>query len=228
MGKLICGKNSVMDAIDANMPITKIFVTKETNFNIDKDIQVIVKTRRELDDMTPVNHQGIIAELPELNFYSVDDIIKDKPERILVLDHIEDPHNFGAIIRSANAFGIKHIIFPKERAVPLNETVLKVSSGGFVGIKFIKVGSLNAAMTKLKKEGFWIYATAIENGSSIKDVSFNFPMALIVGNEGKGISSPLLKMSDQNVYIKMDGSVQSLNVSVATGIALFKTMDEQK
>ncbi len=227
MGKLICGRNSVMDALDGNMPIRKLFTISKLNFEVDKSIKVFHITKKEMDDMTDINHQGIIAELVEISYFSTDDILKDQPERILILDHIQDPHNFGAIIRSANAFGIKHIVFPKERAVDITETVMKVSSGGFVGIKFVKVGSLNSAITKLKKGGFWIYATAIENGSDINDVSFNFPMALIVGNEAKGISRPILKMSDQNVFIKMNGSVQSLNVSVATGIALSKTMNEK-
>ena len=228
MGKLICGKNSVRDVLAGQMSITKIYTANELGFDVDSEIEVIITDKKDLNRMTTLNHQGLIAELAHMNYYSVEELLEDKPSKVLVLDHIQDPHNFGAIIRTANAAGVKHIIIPKDRAALVTDVVMKISSGGIVGMKIIKVGSLNSTIKKLKEGGFWIYATAIENGSDITDVTFNFPMALIVGNEGKGVSRPLLKMSDQNVFIKMNGTVQSLNVSVATGVALFKIMENEK
>ena len=228
MGQLICGKNSVRDALAGQLPITKIFTAKELGFDVDSEIEVIITPKKDMDRMTKLNHQGLIAELAHMNYYSVDELLEDKPSKVLILDHIQDPHNFGAIIRTANAAGVKHIIIPKDRAALVTDVVMKISSGGIVGMKIIKVGSLSSTVTKLKEGGFWIYATAIENGSDINQVTFNFPMALIVGNEGKGVSKPLLKMSDQNVFIKMNGTVQSLNVSVATGVALFKIIENEK
>lgn len=222
MGKLIYGRNSVKDALENNLEITKLYVTERPHFNISNNVEVVIKTKRELDKMINENHQGFIAELKEFNYFSLESIFKDKPERVLILDHLQDPHNLGAILRSANAFGIKHIIIPKERSVRVTPTVLKVASGGFVGIKIILVGSLVDAVQKLKKNGFWVYATALENGVEIDKVSFNEPAVLIVGNEHKGVTRSLLKLSDQNIYIPMKGTVQSLNVSVATGILLFK------
>ena len=175
-----------------------------------------------MNQITPLNHQGFVAVLNDFQYFGIDSIFEDKPKIILILDHLEDPQNFGSILRTANASGIKHIIIPNVRSVDLNDTVWKVSSGGLVGLKIIKVNSLQATITKLKKEMFWIYATSFsENSIAYELANYNFPLAVIVGNEGKGISKSLLKEADQHIFIKMDGTVQSLNVSVATGIILF-------
>lgn len=228
MRKLICGKNSVRDAVESGLSVIKIFTVYKPEFEINNDVEIVFKTKKELNQMTELNHQGIIAEIEHMNYYSIDELINDNPSKVLVLDHIQDPHNFGAIIRTANAAGVQYIIIPKDRAAQVTDTVMKISSGGFVGMKIVKVPSLSSTITKLKERGFWVYTTAIENGTDINKVPFNFPMVLIVGNEGKGVSKPLLKMSDQNVYIKMDGTVQSLNVSVATGVALFKIIENEQ
>ncbi|WKX02649.1 23S rRNA (guanosine(2251)-2'-O)-methyltransferase RlmB [Candidatus Mycoplasma mahonii] len=226
MGKLICGKNSLLDAIKGQLPIRKIYISNSLGIKVDSSIEVIIKSKKELDMMTNLNHQGYIAEIADIHYYSFDELMNDKPARVIILDHIQDPHNFGAIIRTANVFGIKHIIIPKDRAVSVTDTVLKIASGGIVSMKIIKVSSISSIVTKLKKGGFWIYGTAIENGLNIDQISFNYPLALIFGNEGSGVSKPLLKMSDQNIFIKMSGTVQSLNVSVAAGVIIFKTRNE--
>lgn len=223
MSKYICGKNSVLEALENNLPIRKIFISPKVKLHSSNGIDVEVKSFSELDKMVSANHQGYVAELKEFNYYNIDEIIKDKPEKVLVLDHIQDPHNFGAIIRTANASGVKHIIIPRDRAVKITPTVLKIASGGQVGIKIIRVDSLYPSLTKLKEHGFWIYATALdETATDANDTTFNYPLALIMGNEQKGVNKTLLKLSDQKVYINMKGTVQSLNVSVAAGIMLFK------
>ena len=220
MGKLICGKNSVLDALENKLPLSKVYLLKPTEKKIDNGIKVQITSKREMDKLTKENHQGFIAELKEFNYYTLDDLLKDNPEKFLILDRIQDPHNFGAILRSANAFGIKHIVIAKDRQVEVTPTVLKVSSGGYVGVKIIRVDSMQTAIKRIKDANIWIYATALEKGTPVNKVTFNTPMALVVGNEGKGVSKPILKQSDQNVYIPMSGTVQSLNVSVATGILL--------
>ena len=222
MGKLIYGRNSVLDALKNDLPITKVYLSKTPTFSINSDIQVLITDRKQMDKIIRENHQGFIAELKEFNYFTLEDLFNDKPENVLVLDHIQDPHNFGAIIRSANAAGVKHIIIPKERAVSVTPAVLKVSSGGFVGMKIVRVGSLVDAMQKLKKQDFWVYASSLDKATNVEDITFNKPTVLIVGNESKGVSRSLLKVSDQNIFIKMSGDVQSLNVSVAAGILLFK------
>ena len=223
MREFICGKNSVQDALDNNLPIKVIYTSRKNELNNIQGRNVQVVDKRSLDKMTSENHQGFIAELKEFNYFSFDEILKDKPEKILILDHVQDPRNLGAILRSANAAGVKHIVIPKDRAAKVTPSALKVSSGGYVGIKVIRVKSLIDVITKLKKNSFWIYASALdEKASELNETNFNYPMALVVGNEEKGVSNTILKHSDQNVYINMKGTVQSLNVSVAAGIFLFK------
>ncbi|MBZ4203981.1 23S rRNA (guanosine(2251)-2'-O)-methyltransferase RlmB [Mycoplasma tauri] len=222
----ICGKNSVIDAVKAKMPIENIYVNSEINKKKIDEISTLksqIKDTKFFSEFNDNNHQGFIATLKDFPIYQLNEIEKDKPNFILILDHIQDPYNLGAIIRTANAAGIKHIILPKERSVGITPTVLKISSGGFIGMKIIKVGSLNSAVEKIKKMGYWIYASALnEKATSHNKTRYNHPCALVVGNEMKGVSQPILKLSDQVIYIKQNGSVQSLNVSVATGILLFE------
>ena len=223
MSNIICGKNSVIDAVKNNLKIEIIYSLKELSFDI-KNIPYKIVDKQFLDNLTTLNHQGVVAILKEnFSYVSFESIIKDEPKVILILDHIEDSHNFGAIIRSANAAGIKHIIIPDKRSVAVNDAVLKISSGGFVGMKIIKCPSLQPVIEKLKKNNYWIYASALnEQAQDYSKVNYNFPLAIIVGNEAKGISKTIEKQSDQLIYIPMYGTVQSLNVSVATGILLFE------
>lgn len=223
MREYICGKNSVLDAIKSGVPIEKVYlVSKQTKEMIKGPFKVEIISKGEMDRMTKLNHQGFLASLKEFNYWNISEIAKDKPEKVLILDRVQDPHNFGAILRSANASGIKHIIIPKDRAVKVTPTVLKVASGGQVDIKIIRVDSLFSEVKKLKELGFWIYSTTLDDESiSYKQASINYPMALVVGNEGSGVSKNILKISDQKLHIDMQGTVQSLNVSVATGILLF-------
>lgn len=219
MRELLCGKNTIMDAIENKMPIKVIYTTRPNELKTNVNVRVV--DRQFLDKLTRENHQGFVAELNEFNYYDLNVIFQDKPDKVLILDHIQDPRNLGAIMRSANAFGVKHIIIPKDRAAEVTASALKTSSGGYVGLKIIKVNSLIDVVTKMKDNSFWIYATALEGATDIKKTTFNYPMAIIMGNEEKGVSNTLLKHSDAKVFIGMDGTVQSLNVSVATGIVLF-------
>lgn len=222
MTKYIYGKNSVLDALKANFPIKKIYLLKGHDIKLNfKNVEYL--TNFELNKLINGNHQGYIAEIEEYKYYDLGSIFKDRANFVLMLDHIQDPQNLGAIIRSANAFSVKHIIIPKDRSASITPTVLKISSGGFNNIKIIKVASLFDAINQLKKNGFWVYATALSDKAiNVCKASFNFPLCLIMGNEEKGVSNTLLNISDQNVYIPQSGEVQSLNVSVATGIMLYE------
>lgn len=224
MRKYICGKNSVLEALAKKVPIKALYLLPAKKDSVITDVPIKILSKSELDKLvSAVNHQGYVAEIKEFNYFSFDEILKDKPERILILDHIQDPHNFGAILRIANASGIKHILIAKDRQVAITPTVLKVSSGGFLGIKIIRVGSLAVSIKKLKQNNFWIYSTSLQkNAIDYRKASFNFPMALVVGNENKGVSKVINSLADQIIYIPMLGNVQSLNVAVATGILLFK------
>ncbi|WP_117275002.1 23S rRNA (guanosine(2251)-2'-O)-methyltransferase RlmB [Mycoplasmopsis edwardii] len=221
---LVCGKNSVIDAYNSDIKIKKILISNKENMKMfdNKKVLVEVKDNAFLNKLTNDNHQGFVALIEELAYRDIEYLIKNKPNIVLVLDKIQDPHNLGAILRTANASGVKHIIFPKEHSASINSTSLKVSSGGFVGMNFYRVNSLSATITKLKKAGYWIYATALdEQAVPHTKVNYNDPTVIVVGNEGDGVSKSVLSVSDTKVYINQRGSVQSLNVSVATGIILF-------
>lgn len=226
--KFICGKNSVQDAIKNKVSISKILSSKKLDFDVN-NIKVEIVNKFELDRITNLNHQGIIAILKnDFQYYSLDELLRHKPKIILVLDHIEDPHNLGAILRSANAAGINSIILPTKRSAEVNDIVLKISSGGFVGMKIVKAPSLQSTISKLKKANYWIYSSVLSKDSkNYSTINYNFPLVLIVGNESKGISKTLIKESDELVYIPIKGTVQSLNVSVATGILLFEIIKKE-
>ena len=229
MQELICGKNSVLEAIKNNLKIKILYVLKPIKID-NKKIQIKVISRNEMDLLTDLNHQGYIAVL-ETNFqyYSLEQIIKIKPEIILLLDHIEDPHNLGAIIRSANAAGVNHIIIPKNRAADITNTVWKISSGGLINMKIAKVNSLQVAIEKLKSNDYWIYVSALDFGAKeYSKINYNFPLVIVIGNEGSGASKSVIKQSDEKIFIPIKGSVQSLNASVATGILIFEIIKNLK
>ena len=223
MREFICGRNSVQDAIDNNLPLRVIYTTRKNDIQNATKEKIEVVSKDFLDKLTKENHQGFVAELKEFNYYDIQEVFRDKPRKVLILDHVQDPRNLGAIMRSANAAGVKHIIIPRDRAAKVTASALKVSSGGYVGLKIIRVSSIIDAITKLKNNDFWVYASALdEHATDINATTFNYPIAMVVGNEEKGVSNTVLKHSDGNVFIKMEGTVQSLNVSVAAGIILFK------
>ena len=225
--KYITGKNSVLDAISNKLKIKKIYATYQYQNVLEKfNIPYQIVNKNDLDKIVTTNHQGIIAEVDDyFSYCSIEEIMHNKPEVILILDHIEDINNLGSILRTANAAGVFNIIIPDKRAAQINDKVLKISSGGFVKMNICKIPSIQVAIEKLKKNNFWIYASCIsENAQTYFETQYNFPLVLIVGNEAKGISSTIKKASDQLIYIPMNGTVQSLNVSIATAVLLFETV----
>lgn len=170
------------------------------------------------------NHQGVIVEVEEFKYSTLDEIIlsaKDKAQPlVLILDGVEDPHNFGAIIRSADAFGVDGIIIKNRNQVPVNMTVSKVSTGAINYVKIAQVSNLNNAISTLKDNGYWIYASDGSAKDSYADIKYDGAICLIMGSEGEGISKLVLRNSDFIIKIPMSGHVNSLNVSVATGILL--------
>ena len=170
------------------------------------------------------NHQGIIAEVAPHEYCSVDEIIKaskgKKQPLILILDEIEDPHNFGAILRSADAFSVDGVIIKNKNQVPLNWTVAKVSTGAIEYVKVAQVSNLSNAIKTLKENGFWIYSADGSGKDSYEKLDYTGAVALVVGSEGRGISQLVMKNSDFIIKIPMTGHVNSLNVSVSTGILL--------
>lgn len=226
---LIYGKNPVIEAIRAKKVI-KVFAVN--NFN-DQKINSLIKenhlnvtyiSNNEMDKMCDGVHQGIAAELKAYQTVALEEIInkaKKKEKKIIVmLDNISDPHNLGAILRSADVFEASGIVLPKHNSVTLNATVAKTSAGAINYVPVAVVNNLNQAIKTLKEEGYWIVATDGSAEISYSSLKYDFPVVVVIGSEGKGVSPLVLKNSDYIVKIPQFGHVNSLNASVAAGILL--------
>ncbi|MGB3511591.1 MAG: 23S rRNA (guanosine(2251)-2'-O)-methyltransferase RlmB [Microcoleaceae cyanobacterium] len=183
---------------------------------------------RRLDQITQrKNHQGIAAQISPYQYKELHEIISeaksktDKPV-LLVANGLNDPHNLGAIIRTAEALGIQGLIIPQRRAVGITSTVTKVAAGALENFSVARVINISRALEELKAEGFWIYGTVADEGHPIQKVEFTGAVVLVVGNEAEGLSLLIQKKCDALVSIPMSGSTPSLNVSVATGITLYE------
>lgn len=226
---LIYGRNPVVEAIK-NSGVVSIILSD--SFKDEKIIKLINEyslpckriSARELNQMCPGVNQGIAAYVKSYTYHSLEEIIhKSKQETrpiIVMLDGIVDPHNFGAILRCCDIFAVAGVIISKHNQVPLNATVAKTSAGAINYVPVVSVGNLNAAIKTLKDAGFWIVATSGNATTNYQDLDYNFPVVLIIGNEGDGVSPLVMKNSDYLVKIPMYGKVNSLNASVATGILL--------
>lgn len=176
------------------------------------------------------NHQGIVVEVAPHEYSSLDEIIncskKSEHPLVLILDEIEDPHNFGAILRSADAFGVDGVIIKSRNQVPLNMTVAKVSTGAIEYVKVAVVNNLVSAINKLKENGFWIYTADGSGKDNYEALDYSGPTTLVVGSEGHGASRLVMENSDFIIKIPMKGHVNSLNVSVSVGILLSRIVNK--
>lgn len=226
----VYGKNSVNEVLKNNRKIKKAYIYK--NFS-DKNIisaiqklniQIKYLEKYELDKLAKVNHQGIILSVPDYKYYDIDDI--ENPF-VVILDHIEDPHNFGAIIRTCEAAGVDSIIIPRNRAVEVNDTVMRVSVGALDRVKIIQVTNLVDTIKYLKKIGYWIVGTDME-GTDYRDIDYNDKIGIVIGNEGNGMSRLVKDNCDFVASIPMKGKINSLNASVAAGIIIFEALKIRK
>lgn len=229
----ISGKNVVKEYLKDNEKIKKAYVwdrfnDKELLFELQKrkvDIEYISKF--ELDKIDNINHQGIILNVPDFKYSELEDILISDNPFVVILDHIEDPHNFGAIIRTCEAAGVDGIIIPKDRSVDINSTVMKTSSGALNSIKICSVTNLNETIKKLKKDGLWVVGTDMDGESSYSELKYDFPVALVIGSEGFGMTRLVKEACDYIVRIPMKGKVNSLNASVAAGILIYKIYEKR-
>ena len=171
-------------------------------------------------------HQGILLYIPDYQYSSIETSYND--DVVVILDHLEDPHNLGAIIRTCEAAGIRSIILPKDRQVQINATVMKTSVGTLDNINMISVTNLVNAINKLKDNGFWIVGTALENSVDFKTIDYSGKIALVIGNEGSGISNIVANNCDFLAKIPMYGKTNSLNASVAAGIMIYEIIRNRK
>lgn len=223
----VFGKNVAKEILNNPKIINKIYLYD--NFN-DKDIlnkikdnniQTKLLTKHELDNIENGNHQGIILDIKDYNYCFLDKLL-DK-NIIVILDHLEDPHNFGAIIRTCEAAGITSIIIPKDRSVKVNATVMKTSAGTLEKVNIAMVSNLTNAIKTLKDNGFWIIGTDME-GTDYKKIDYTGKIALIIGNEGKGMSRLVAENCDFIAKIPMYGTVNSLNASVAAALVIYEAV----
>ncbi len=236
---LIIGRNAVIEALKSDRTIECVYVSKgdlegsiKVALGLAKDRGVVIKEadRRKLDTMCDgLNHQGIVARVTPFKYCEVNDILDDAKRKeqqpfIVILDEIEDPHNLGSIIRTAELCGVHGIIIPKRRNVGVTSTVYKCSAGAIEHMKIAKVTNINATIDMLKEQGIWIYGADIDGKDYSYNTDFSGPCALIIGSEGKGISSLTLKKCDLLVKIPMIGKINSLNASVAGGIMMYEVL----
>lgn len=224
---LVCGKNVLKET-----PLNKIHkVYLKENFK-DKDILNYLKENKikyeftpeiRLNKMVREHHQGVVIDIDDYEYYKLEDIIDEN--FLICLDHLEDPHNLGAIIRTCECAGIKGIIIPKDRSIRVNETVMKISAGAINNVKIVEVSNLSETLRKLQKNMFFVY-TADMDGIDYRKIDYADKKVLVIGAEGSGVSPIVRKNSDEIISIPMYGKINSLNASVSAAILIYGMIKE--
>ena len=240
--EMIEGRNAVIEALRAGRAIDKIFLAKG---DVDKTlghiaskaraagVVVVECDRRKLDFMSATHaHQGVIALCAVREYCTVDDILalaaeRDEKPFVIVCDEISDPHNLGAIIRSAECAGAHGVVIPKRRSAGLTAIVDKASAGAAEHMLIARVPNLPAALDALKSRGLWVYGTAADGQSGLWDTDFTGPMALVIGSEGDGMGRLVRERCDFTVSLPMKGKVSSLNASAAAGIVMYEVLRQR-
>ena len=237
---IVAGRNAVLELLKSDKDINKIYVERGEKHGSINEIVARAREARvvlvevdsdKLNNMAD-NHQGVVAVVPPFNYCEVEDILdyaKEKNEDpfIIILDGIEDPHNFGSIIRTAETAGVHGIIIPKRRNVAVNSTVAKVSTGATAYVKVARVNNLNETIKKLKDSGLWVIGTDGEADTLYYNQDLKGPLAIIIGSEGFGISKLVKENSDILIKIPMKGQITSLNAAVSTGIVIYEAVKQR-
>lgn len=236
------GRNAITEALKAGRTIDKVFVAAG---DTDRGLQrlaaqakeagavVVPVDRRKLDQMsTTRSHQGIIALAAAHDYCTIDDLLEEAASRgeaplLVICDELSDPHNLGAIMRSAECAGAHGVIIPKRRSVGLTATVAKASAGAVEYMKVARVTNINNAIAELKEKGVWIFGTAAEGSIPMYKADLTGPAAIVIGNEGDGISQLVRKNCDVMVHIPMKGKITSLNASAAASILLYEAVRQR-
>ncbi len=239
---IIYGRNPVGELLKSDNDIDKIYINKEisdpslkTLLTKAKEKRLIISycTREKLDELCQTTkHQGIAAMIPQTNYVSIKDILdyaktKDEPPFVFVADEITDPHNLGAIIRTANVCGAHGVIIPKRRNATVSATVAKASAGAVSVTKIARVNNLHAAIEELKKNNIWVYGLEADGEKMYYDHDLKGPIAIVVGSEGFGMSRIVREACDFVVKIPVMGQINSLNASVATGVLAFEILRQR-
>ena len=237
------GRNAVIELLESNRDINKIFVSNgEKNGSINKIIamakekRVIVTevNRKKIEEMAQSdNHQGVIAIVPPYEYCDIEDILQDAKNKnedpfILILDGIEDPHNLGAIIRTAETAGVHGVIIPKRRAACVNSTVTKVAAGAVEHMKIARVNNINETIRTLKENEIWVCGTDMDTNKFHYQQDLTGPLAIVIGSEGFGMGKLVKENCDFLVKIPMKGKITSLNASVSAGIVTYEALRQRE
>lgn len=234
--EMIAGKNPVLEALRSTRDINKIWIAEGVNKNGIKELLDMASERRivvqfvpkqKIDNLSSENHQGVVASVAAYNYAELDDIFKIAEERgedpfIMILDELEDPHNLGSIMRTADAVGAHGIIIPKRRSVSLTAVVAKSSTGAIEYIPTVRVNNLSQTVDELKERGVWIAGTDAKGSQDYRRMDATLPLAVIIGSEGKGMSRILKEKCDFLYNLPMVGHVTSLNASVAASLLMYE------
>ncbi|HEY9164906.1 MAG TPA: 23S rRNA (guanosine(2251)-2'-O)-methyltransferase RlmB [Candidatus Kryptonia bacterium] len=241
----IVGRNAVAEALRSGSNISKIYILYSAHGGSLNEIYSMAKRAgvpiskvdskqfAELTSGLQVNEspQGIVASVSQIKYFDLSEIVevslKKKYPFLLLLDRIQDPQNFGAILRTASFFGIDGVVISREGQAPLNETAVKASAGGAFHIKIARESNLHQTMTYLKEKGFWIATSVVKSPVTIRELDLKLPLAVLLGNEGSGVRKLLRDKSDFTFSIPQAGRMDSLNVSVATGIICYEIMRQR-
>ena len=236
------GRNALTEALRAGRTIDKVFIA---DGDTDRGLQrlaaeakeagavIVPVDRRKLDQMSFTrSHQGVIALAAAHDYFTIDDILEEAASRgenalIVICDELSDPHNLGAIMRSAECAGAHGVIIPKRRSVGLTATVAKASAGAVEYMKVARVTNINNAINELKEKGVWVFGTAAEGSVPMYKADLTGPAAIVIGNEGDGMSPLVRKNCDMLVHIPMKGRISSLNASAAASILLYEAVRQR-
>lgn len=226
---LVYGRNVAKEILKSDKKVKKVMLQKDFS---EKEIISLIEKRnlkcnyldkKELSKFEKYSHQGIILDIEDFVYSSLEDMDFAENSVIVILDHLEDPHNLGAIIRTCEAAGIDCIVIPKDRSVSVNSTVMKTSVGALERVNVVMVTNLNSTISKLKENGFWIVGTDM-NGTDYRKIDYSGKIALVIGNEGNGMSKSVTDSCDFIAQIPMYGKINSLNASVAAGIIIYEAV----
>ena len=228
----ICGRNVAKEYLINNEIINNIYL--QENFSDQEILRLIEKKKYnvkivkkyELDKMTKENHQGIILKVNDFKYSDLDSFTKKDDSLVVLLDHIEDPHNFGAIIRTCEAANVDGIIIPKNRSVDVNSTVIRTSVGATKYVPVAQVTNIKSTIDKLKKDGYWIVGTDM-NGTNYSQIDYKGKTCIIIGNEGSGMARIVRENCDFIAEIPMKGKINSLNASVDAGIIIYEDVKQR-
>ena len=235
---IIFGKNTVREAIVKKRPIKAIYTSIDKwLFDLEKNgvelpkVKIVKMSNPEMDKMFKGNHQGIVVEIEEYSYESLNNVVKKNKDKehvsLIMLDGLEDPHNLGAILRTADATGMNGVIIPKNRSVSLNATVAKVSTGAIEHVDVCQVTNLVQTLKELKKAGYWVIGLEMEGSVDYKVQDYKGKIVVVIGSEGKGISRLVKEECDYMINIPMIGHVTSLNASVSASIIFYEILRQR-